>query len=240
MSAAPRTLAVMQPYVFPYLGYFHLLAASDRFIFYDDVNYRPRTWMNRNRILVQGAPHTFTVPVSGGSQNAAVGAVHVAIDDRWRRKFFATLRQAYVGAPGFRRVSELLDAVLSVREDSLADVAIESITSVLALLGRPLAFERSSTFSPESVDLGRAERLAHLTLASGCDTYVNLPSGRALYDAEQFRSLGVELCFIRSRPVAYDQPGGGFVADLSIIDALMWAPVERVAAWLDAFDVEPG
>lgn len=227
---------VMQPYVLPYLGYFHLIEATDRFIFYDDVNYRPRTWMNRNRILVQGAPHTFTVPVTGGSQNTAIRDVHVDIDERWRRKFFATLTQGYARAPWFAPVTDLLDSVLRVRQDSLADLAIESIASVYAYLGRPFSYDRSSLLSPESVALGRAERLAHLTVQAGCATYVNLPSGRELYAAEDFAPFGVELRFVQSEPPTYEQPGAAeFVPSLSVVDVLMCNSPEQVSIALGAF-----
>lgn len=233
-------LAVMQPYVFPYLGYFHLIEASELLVFYDDVAYRPRTWMNRNRILVDGQPHTFTVPVRGGSQNTRISEVELAIDERWRRKFTSTLGQAYRTAPHFGPVRALVDSVLDEVEGGLADLAINSITAVYRYLGRDLDFVRSSVASPESVDLPRAERLAHLTRQFGFRRYVNLPSGRALYDREQFAALGVDLGFVQGSAHHYDQgPGQPFVADLSILDVLMHCEPPVVVGLLGDFSVEP-
>ena len=51
-----HTLALMQPYFLPYLGYWQLLAAADQFVLYDEVNYIKGGWINRNRILINGQP----------------------------------------------------------------------------------------------------------------------------------------------------------------------------------------
>ena len=86
-----KRIAIMQPYVFPYLGYFHLIEASNLFVFYDDVNYITRGWINRNRILLNGKDFLFTIPVSKASQNKLINEITLAIDDTLLAKFKYTL-----------------------------------------------------------------------------------------------------------------------------------------------------
>jgi NDP-sugar pyrophosphorylase family protein len=68
-------LAIMQPYLFPYIGYFQLIHAADLFVLYDDVNFRKQSWINRNKILLNGKDYTFTIPCRGVSSNKLINAV---------------------------------------------------------------------------------------------------------------------------------------------------------------------
>ena len=70
-------LAIMQPYLFPYLGYFQLIAAVDKFVFYDDVNFIKNGWINRNRLLISGKVNYITIPLSGASSFLKINQVLV-------------------------------------------------------------------------------------------------------------------------------------------------------------------
>src|SRR6186997_2821648 len=94
-------VAIMQPYVFPYLGYYQLLHAADRFVCFDDVNFIKKGWINRNRILLNGVAHTFTIPIAGASQNNTIRASRIADDPAWKPKLLANIRHAYAKAPCF-------------------------------------------------------------------------------------------------------------------------------------------
>ena len=65
-------LAVMQPYLFPYLGYWQMITFVDKFVLFDDVNYIVRGWINRNNILMNGKSHLFTLPLNGASPNKLI------------------------------------------------------------------------------------------------------------------------------------------------------------------------
>ena len=110
-----RRAAIMQPYVFPYIGYFHLIEASDCFVFYNDVNYITRGWINRNRILVKGKDHRFTIPVIDASQNRLINDTKLKIDENWKNKFYATLAHGYSKAPFYQKVSLAPHRKLSIR-----------------------------------------------------------------------------------------------------------------------------
>lgn len=65
-------LGIMQPYFLPYIGYFQLMKAVDRYVIYDDVNYIKGGWINRNNLLVNGRKQLFTIALEG-----EIGRAHV-------------------------------------------------------------------------------------------------------------------------------------------------------------------
>ena len=234
-------LAIMQPYVFPYLGYFHLIEATDLIVFFDDVAFRKRSWINRNRILLDGREHLFTIPVSGASQNKRIHEVELVADQQWLRKFQLTLRHAYGHAPHFGAVSEMVTSVLSGPHQSIADLAIASIAGVYDFLGLPWQHTRSSVCSPGTRSLTGSARLIRIAQDLGADEYVNAPGGRDLYHAEDFREGGLELSFVESLNFEYDQLSGEpLVQGLSILDVLMFNDTPSSRRALRQFRLLPG
>ena len=230
-------VAIMQPYLFPYLGYLQLASAVDRFVFYDDVAFIKGGWINRNRILVNGAPHWLTVPLHGLSPHTAIAETAVAADRRWLAKASATLAMAYAKAPYAGPVTDLVLGVLDrAQGGSIADAAIDSVVSVLDYLDLPLAHERSSTAFAETRGTGRTERVVEIARRCGATRYVNAIGGTDLYEPADFSAAGIELTFLESAPPAYPQHGTtAFVPALSIIDVLMNNSVEQVRAQLGSY-----
>ena len=102
------SISIMQPYIFPYIGYFHLIEASDKFVFYDDVNYIKRGWINRNRILLNNTDFLFTIPTLKASQNKLIYEIKPIIDEKWKRKFYSNLEFSYKKAPYYSDVIKLV------------------------------------------------------------------------------------------------------------------------------------
>jgi ribosomal protein S18 acetylase RimI-like enzyme len=215
-------LAIMQPYAFPYLGYFHLISLSDLFVFYDDVNYIKRGWINRNRILANGAASRFAIPVADSSQNRRINQIRTAYDSRWIDRFYKTLVGAYRRAPYFDASIDPIISVFRAHHDSISELAIASIVAIYDHIGASLRFSRSSIASPDSVGLQKADRLIAICKRLGYRHYVNASNGRALYDRESFMREGIDLSFVKSSAVQYPQFGGAFIPDLSIIDVMMF------------------
>lgn len=233
-------VAVMQPYVFPYLGYFSLLQACDRFVFYDDVQHMPRGWIHRNRILIQGAAHTFTVPLAQAHQSDRIDALRTHDLAAFRSHFLKQLTAAYRRAPQFEPTYAWVQEVLDLGSDSMAELAMRSVRLAAERLGIERPFVRSSQAFGATHGLPRAERLAAITRALGGRRYVNSPGGRALYRAADFAPFGVALRFVQPALTPYAQTGStGFVPGLSIIDALMHLPLREVAAQVQAYALEP-
>ena len=234
-------LAIMQPYLFPYLGYFQLIQAVDRFVFYDDVNYIKGGWINRNRYLQGTEPRFFTVPTEGASSFVPINAV--GVDGRnpaWKRKLVETLRVAYKDAPfiddGMRLFREVLDAPVK----GIGEMARLSVERTLDYLG----LERDLV--PSSAGYGNAqlkgpERVVDICRREGASAYVNPPGGRELYDASEFAAVGCELFFLMPRLAPYDQGHRAeFVPGLSVLDAVMRCGPERVSNMLRTHGLEPG
>jgi hypothetical protein len=222
-------VGVMQPYFFPYIGYYQLVHAVDTFVFYDDVNFINRGWINRNRILINGQPSYITVALSGASQNKAICEIPVLDDGR---KILRSIEMAYRKAPYFQDAFDPIAQVLTGSVDNIGELAARSVTVVMDHLGIRRDFLRSSESFPETRGMERADRLIAITKACGGVHYVNAPGGETLYDKEEFRARGVELHFLQPVLPTYPQFGNTFQPGLSIVDVLMFNPVETVRTML--------
>lgn len=233
------TLGIMQPYLFPYLGYFQLIHAVDRFVVYDDVNYIKQGWVNRNRILVNGEPHLFTLPLRGAS---AFSKIHeLEVDARqfalWRDKFLRTLGQAYAKAPHVRTVQELVGALLEGPHERLTDVLLATLRGVMHHLHITTEVVPSSrTYGNEH--LQGQERVLDICRREKASRYLNAIGGKTLYAPEAFAERGVELRFLRSRLSPYPQGKHSFVPGLSILDAMMYLTDAPLRELLNDHDIE--
>jgi len=232
-------LAVMQPYLFPYLGYHQLAYAADDFVFYDDVAFIKGGWMNRNFLLGDQQPQRFTLPLRGATPNAAVVDTATAHDAAWVAKFERTLTMSYTRAP-FR--DEVLELAVGVMRDgigkSLADVAAASVRRVFDHLGLERRWYRSSVDFADTVGEGRATRLTTIAHRVGADVYVNAAGGADLYDKADFASREVALQFLHPRLSPYRQGGTReFVPSLSVLDVLMFNDRESVVAMLGEYEL---
>ena len=214
-------LAIMQPYLFPYTGYFQLVAAVDRFVFFDDVNFIKHGWINRNRLFLSGSVSWFTLPVSGGSPNRKINELRVQSDGPWRRKLLASVRQSYDKAPCFEQAYALLEGIVQSEETSLSVLARESVMAVARYLGLGTEFV-ISTGRYGNEDLRGEDRILDICRQEQAIEYHNLPGGEALYSPEAFAAAGVELHFVRPRLAEYRQFGASFTAGLSMLDVLMF------------------
>ena len=171
-------LAVMQPYLFPYLGYFQLVRAVDTFVFYDDVAFNRRGWILRNRILVHGEPHLFSVPVKRASSGTPINRTYVATQryPRWRRRFLETLRRSYARSRSLEPVLDLVSRVLTEDPDDVASLAERSVRECCSYLGIDVKFLVSSVDFPAAGARG-VERIVGICRTAGASSYVNLPGG---------------------------------------------------------------
>lgn len=227
----PRTVAIMQPYIFPYIGYFQLIEKSDAFIFYDDVAFIKGGWIHSNKVLAPGGGiYSFSVSLDGGqSSSRSIANTPLSTKRDWQRKLTRTLRESYIRAPHVERVSALVDEVLTAPSESIADLACRSIRTICSYIGLTPHFEQSSHFSPETVNQGRTERLITMTHRLGGQRYLNLDGGRAFYNPTSFEASGIELRFLTPRLDTYLQGRrSNFAPSLSVIDILMWNQPEIV------------
>ncbi|WP_374691552.1 WbqC family protein [Accumulibacter sp.] len=230
-------LAIMQPYFMPYIGYWQLIAAVDRMIVLDDVAFIRRGWINRNRILVAGAPHRFSLPLRQASQNRPINEIELASDPSWWQRFRSTLAQSYRRAPFYEETQAFLEPIVSNGRGPLLPFLLRSISTVATHLEIDTPVLTSSAIDPERRSRGQ-ERILALCANTGAAEYLNLPGGRALYDPVLFRQSGTELRFLVPRERPYPQIGGGWSPWLSIIDLLMHLGRQATRAELARCDIE--
>ena len=231
------TAAVMQPYLFPYIGYFQMINAVDVFVFYDDVNFIKGGWINRNRMLINGSEKLFTVPLKDASSFKLIREIEVNTELPAYSKLLTTIGQSYKKAPFFPDVFPMIEKVFRSQNSTIADLAMLSIQAVNDYLGITTVLKRSSVDFAQTKDLQRAERLIAICKQAGAEKYINAVGGQELYAKEYFATKGIDLKFIKSEPIDYKQFDNDFVPWLSIIDVLMFNSVEEIHKLLNKFEI---
>jgi len=232
-----KRLAIMQPYFLPYIGYFQLLAAVDSFVVLDDVNLIKRGWVNRNRLLLNGFSHTFIVPLRGASQNRLICEMELDNTQNWRQRLLKTIRHAYVKAPYFQNVFPLIESIVNLRESRLDIFLLNSIHEIVGYLELKTDIVPSSR-KYECAGLKGQERILDICRQEQAGSYINPIGGVDLYDRGEFQRQGVELHFLRSRPIGYPQGIREHVSGLSIMDVLMFNELGTIQGYLGEFDLD--
>jgi hypothetical protein len=223
-------VAIMQPYIFPYLGYFQLLGAVDTFVVYDNIQYTKKGWINRNRILANGQATLFTLPLASGSDYLDIRDRQLA-PDYSPEKLLARFTGAYRRAPCFQQTLPLLEEVLRPPDRNLFGYLHHALLRTSAHLGLGTEIRVSSTV-PIDHDLKGQDKVLALCEALGAGTYINPIGGVDLYSRSEFADRGVELRFLEMVPFEYPQIGPTFVPSLSIVDVLMHNPIDDIQGWL--------
>lgn len=226
-------LAVMQPYLFPYLGYFQLAASVDKFVFYDDVNFIKNGWINRNRLYLSGAVRYFTIPLAGASPFLKIRQVGVQPGALWKKKMLESVRHSYSKAPYFKAANELLQTTLDSGEASIAAIARTSVRMVCAYAGLDTQFVESSAIYGNE-QLSGTERVLDICKREQASDYFNPPGGRELYSEDDFSAAGIGLHFVQPRLRVYRQFAGEFQPGLSILDALMFNDARAIRELIEA------
>ena len=223
-------LAIMQPYFLPYIGYFQLIAAVDAFIVYDNIKYTKKGWINRNRLLRNGEAVTFSLPLKKDSDFLDIGERYLAPEFD-RNKFLNTIQGAYWRAPNFQATLPLLREIVETSETNLFQFLRHSIVCTCKHLGIETKILTSSEV-PIDHSLKSEDRVIALCEALAATTYLNPIGGTELYSERAFAERNIKLRFLKSKAIEYKQFDSSFVPWLSILDVVMFNPLERVNAWI--------
>lgn len=235
-----RKIAAMQPYLFPYLGYFQLIAAADAFVIGDNLQYVKESWINRNRILVSRQEKLLTFPLKKSAHTARINERFFADDfDQEIASILARIATSYRKAPCFKQAYPLLESVLRHDERNLSRYAEHAIASLCAYIGIDTPLHTASRLGiGECTD--KQDRVVRTVSRLGGTVYINPIGGLSLYDADYFRAHGIELLFHKMGDVRYRQFGDAFHPSLSIIDVLMFNSREQVRDMLGECEVQGG
>ena len=232
-----KKVAIMQPYFLPYIGYFQLINAVDEFIVYDNIQFSKKGWFHRNRFLQNGKDEYFTLPLRKDSDYLNVDQRQLS--ETWpaeREKILRKFRENYKKAPFFDLIFPEIETICYFEDDNLFRFLLNSLRSVTKLLGIQTPFVISSSLSIDHTLRGQDKVIA-LCQAMDATHYINPIGGLELYQNSAFSERGLDLIFIRSRPIVYPQFSDNFVPWLSILDLLMFNSTDQIKLWLGEFDV---
>lgn len=218
----------MQPYFFPYVGYFQLIANTDQFIFFDIVQYNKRSWMNRNRILHPNKLDDFSyisAPVAKHDKGSLIRDININNDGKWQNKILSQL-DVYkkLKAPFYNEVKQVVEEVLSKECNTLLDLSIESTRAICDYIGIEFNYEIASKMN---LDMGNVNQPGDWALEISkykkASEYINPPGGHDIFDENKFLENNIKLSFLESSLSPYKQSWRkNFNSGLSILDVLMF------------------
>lgn len=224
-------VGIMQPYFLPYIGYFQLIKAVDKYVVYDDVNYIKRGWINRNNILVNNQKQLFTISLKDASQNKLINEIQIEDDFK---KFSKTVQMNYRKAPYFEEGLALLNRITNYPNKQLALFITNSINEVLQYLQINTEIILSSSIQ-KNCSLKGEDKILDICIHIEASTYINAIGGQELYNREEFRIKGIDLYFLNPQIKPYSQFKNEFVSHLSILDVIMFNSVEEINSLLDNY-----
>jgi WbqC-like protein family len=231
-----KKLGIMQPYLFPYIGYFQLINAVDKFVVYDDVSFIKQGWINRNNILVNGRPFLFTIPVKNISSYSLIHEVEVSYDIEWRSKLLKTIQESYRKAPYFKNAFQIIENTFDTKEQYISKLATKSILEIAKYLEIETELQESSA-SYQNNKLRSQSRVIDICKKELTSHYINPIGGNELYCKDAFKYHDLQLNFIKTCPLKYNQFKSNFVGNLSIIDVLMFNSPSEVIMMLQEYEL---
>ena len=223
----------MQPYLFPYIGYFQAISSVDKFVIYDDVNYIKQGWINRNRIVVNNEAHFITLELIGSSSFKKINEIQTG---RNKNKIIKTIESYYKRAPFFEEIFELLKNILSNDENNLAKFLANSLLAINLKLGIDTTILISSEMQKNNQLKGQ-DKVIHICNLLNATTYINAIGGQELYSKKVFDQNGIELKFIKSNQIEYKQFNSPFISNLSIIDVMMNCGISETSKLIKNYEL---
>ena len=227
----------MQPYFFPYIGYFQLIKSVDEFVIYDNIQFTKKGWINRNRILVNHKDDYISLPLKKDSDYLNINQRFLS--DTWsvdRKKFLNRIVESYRKAPHFESAFSLFEKCLMVDESNLFNFIYYSLKETLQFLSISTKITVSSTIEIDN-SLKSEDKVLAICKAQNANTYINPIGGIELYSKERFERNGINLQFQKSNPINYLQYKNEFVPWLSILDVLMFNTKEEVKIFLNDYQL---
>ena len=232
-----KTVAIMQPYFLPYIGYFQLIDAVDEFVVYDNIQFSKKGWIHRNRMLQNGKDEYFSLPLKKDSDFLDVN--QRSLSESWeteKEKLLRKIKENYRKASNFDSTWVLVEDIFSCQETNLFDFVFNSLNLVCKHLGITTPLVISSSVSADHSLKGQ-ERVLAICQALGADHYINPIGGLELYSNLDFKKENLELSFMKAQSIVYQQFKGEFVPWLSILDLLMFNELDIVRSWLKSYDL---
>jgi len=231
----------MQPYLFPYIGYFQLIDAVDQFVIYDDVAFIKNGWINRNQYFLNGQAKYFTLSLDKASSFIPINQTFILEDEnhKTKEKVQKTLMMAYSKAPFYKTVFGLIEEIILNPDNNIATYNENSIRKVCAYLNIKTKIYVSSKINKD-VALRAQDKVIDICKNLRASIYVNAIGGKSLYSHDIFNKNGMDLKFLRPHidRITYKQFSSAFVQGLSIVDILMFNSSQDARIFLEEYSLE--
>lgn len=231
-----KKIAIMQPYFFPYIGYFQLINAVETFVIYDDVNFIKGGYINKNNILAQNNSLRINILLNKASSFKKINEITINNQIDWRKKIMKQILQSYSKAPNFRQVNQLIVKILYKDKENLSDFLTCSLDIICNFIGIETQIVSTSTIY-NNQELNRNERIFDICNKEKSFHYINAQGGRDLYNKEDFKKKNIDLDFLQTKPIVYSQFKNDFVPNLSIIDVMMFNNKEEIRKMLNRYEL---
>ena len=215
-------VAVMQPYLFPYIGYIELLNQADVFVVMDDVHYNKKSWVKKNRILSNGNIVDISLPILKASQNKKINELEFALTPKNMNTLIKSVQQSYSKSPNFEKTMALIENSLQFPDTSVHRFLMNQLKCLSIYIGIDVKFCMASEVNRHGDFESAEKRIIDVVKSLGGNRYINLPGGRHLYDSSSFIANDIDLSFIEPNLSSYPQINTKtFVPSLSVIDVMM-------------------
>lgn len=228
----------MQPYFFPYIGYFQLMASVNKFVVYDNIQFTKKGWIQRNRILINGNDNYISLPIKKDSDYLNVNERFLADSFQTERaKLKRQIQGAYAKAPFYKYIYPIIEEIIDFNETNLFDYLFNSLENIRQFLDINVDLEKSSNLNINIEEYKGQDKVLAICNTLKANTYINAIGGIALYDKLEFQRHGINLHFIKSKDIRYAQFNHNFVPSLSIIDVMMFNNKDRVKELLNEYEL---
>ena len=230
-------LAIMQPYFFPYIGYFSLLEAADLFVIFDTVQFQRKSWMTRNKIItVKGESTYIKLPVKKAPLNTLINQVLINHEIDWKTTLFNQLL-VYKKAPFYTKTMDIVGNILNTDTNKLIDLNKNSLLQIANYLKLDCEISVFSEMGLTVKEVNNADEWAlNISKALNAGEYINSPGGVSFFNKQKYKDHEIALRFIKNNLKRYKQYHLDFVPGLSIIDVMMFNSVEEIHKMLGDYE----
>ena len=228
----------MQPYFFPYIGYFQLIHKVDKFLLYDRVSFIKKSWINRNYIINKGnfQQLQLTIPIENKSSNSLIAETKINNNKDWRTPLLKSVQMNYRKAPFFNSTYPIIEDIIQTQCETISEFNKQCIIKTCNHIGITTEISTDEAYYEDiesnlknksyslhdSFTQVKAERIFQICKMEKATKYLNPIGGVALYSKDLFAKNKIELKFLKSSEIKYDQFKNTFIPNLSILDVMMF------------------
>ena len=230
-------LGIMQPYLFPYIGYFQLIGAVDKFVIHDDVQYIKGGWINRNRIQINDKDYLFTFSLKKDSSLKNINTRFFSDQfEKEKAEFLKIIKNTYKNAPYFQEIYDLLSIIFEYKDLNISSFIVNSLKQICDYLDIKTPIYISSNLKKNN-ELKGQDRVVDICKTFKPTTYINPIGGKILYSKDVFKKNKMSLFFLQTKDIIYEHNRQPFIPNLSIIDVLMFNSKNEMKKMLKNFEL---